>query len=104
MTETTTTQTAPEVEATPAPWLVSRGAYGALRVGPAVLPHPGRDNRYLVEALKRRERDAALIAVAPRMLRALDRAEERLQVCAYGGDEAEALDEIGAVLKLARGR
>ena len=61
---------------TPGPWVTSKGAYGALHVGPATLDHPGREvAQYAAERgrdlLAQREADAALIAAAPDMLAAL---------------------------------
>jgi len=61
---------------TPSPWATSKGAYGALHVGPATLSHPGREAaQYAAERgrdlLAQREADAALIAAAPDMLAAL---------------------------------
>jgi hypothetical protein len=62
---------------TPGPWATSKGAYGALHVGPAKLEHPGRDMvAYAAERgrdlLAQRAADAALIAAAPDMLAALE--------------------------------
>jgi hypothetical protein len=61
---------------TPGPWATSKGAYGALHVGPAKLDHPGREAaQYAAEhgrdLLAQRAADAALIAAAPEMLAAL---------------------------------
>jgi hypothetical protein len=61
---------------TPEPWEISTGAYGALRVGPAVLEHPGKARvEYALERghdlLAQRAADAALIKAAPKMLAAL---------------------------------
>ncbi len=61
---------------TPSPWATSKGAYGALHVGPAKLDHPGREAaQYAAERgrdlLAQRAADAALIAAAPDMLAAL---------------------------------
>jgi len=62
---------------TPGPWAVTKGAYGALHVGPASLAHPGKDaTHYALERgrdlLAQRTADAALIAAAPAMLEALE--------------------------------
>ena len=61
---------------TPGPWATSKGAYGALHVGPAKLDHPGREAaQYAAERgrdlLAQRAADAALIAAAPKLLTAL---------------------------------
>ncbi len=61
---------------TPGPWATSKGAYGALHVGPATLSHPGRDRALYStqrgrDLLAQRAADAALIAAAPDMLAAL---------------------------------
>ena len=61
---------------TPGPWATSKGAYGALHVGPAKLDHPGREAaQYAAERgrdlLAQRAANAALIAAAPDMLAAL---------------------------------
>ena len=61
---------------TPSPWATSKGAYGALHVGPAKLDHPGREAaQYAAERgrdlLAQRAADAALIAAAPKLLAAL---------------------------------
>ena len=66
---------------TPGPWATSKGAYGALHVGPATLSHPGREAaQYAAERgqdlLAQRAADAALIAAAPDMLAALKLAEQ----------------------------
>lgn len=53
------------------PWSRGTAPYGGVRVGPAILPHPGRDSRYLAELIAQREADAALIAAAPDLLAAL---------------------------------
>lgn len=57
---------------TPAPWTISKGAYGAIWAGPAQLPHPGKESLIRrPELLAQRDADAALIAAAPDMLNAL---------------------------------
>ena len=61
---------------TPGPWAISKGAYGALYVGPATLVHPGREAAQYAadrgrDLLAQREANAALIAAAPDMLAAL---------------------------------
>lgn len=53
---------------TPGPWTASRGAYGAIWVGPAQLPHPGKDSLYLDDRLSQREADARIIQAAPAAL------------------------------------
>lgn len=60
---------------TPSPWTIRAGGYGALFVGPATLPHPGKEMEALAQRrgdsyLARRAADAALIAAAPDMLKA----------------------------------
>lgn len=58
---------------TPGPWAITSAPYGALRAGPALIEHPGREavdyayarNRDL---LTQRAADAALIAAAPDLL------------------------------------
>lgn len=61
---------------TPGPWAITTAPYGALRVGPALLEHPGREAVEYAQArgrdlLAQRAADAALIAAAPDMLAAL---------------------------------
>lgn len=61
---------------TPGPWAITKGAYGALWAGPAMLPHPGRDMEFCAQArgasyLAERDADARLIAAAPDLLAAL---------------------------------
>lgn len=63
---------------TPGPWAVTRGAYGALHVGPATLAHPGREAAQYAAArgqdlLTQRAADAALIAAAPDLLNMCER-------------------------------
>ena len=63
---------------TPGPWATSKGAYGALHVGPAKLDHPGRDRMAYTtqhgrDLLAQRAADAALIAAAPDLLNMCDR-------------------------------
>ena len=63
---------------TPGPWATSKGAYGALHVGPAKLDHPGREAaQYAAERghdrLAQRWADAALIAAAPDLLNMCER-------------------------------
>jgi hypothetical protein len=61
---------------TPGPWAITKGAYGALNVGPASLAHPGKEATHYAldrgrDLLAQRAADAALIAAAPDMLEAL---------------------------------
>lgn len=61
---------------TPGPWAITSAPYGALRVGPALVEHPGREaveyaNARDRDLLAQRAADAALIAAAPDMLAAL---------------------------------
>lgn len=63
---------------TPSPWVTSKGAYGALHVGPATLAHPGRDRALYStqrgrDLLAQRAADAALIAAAPDLLNMCER-------------------------------
>lgn len=63
---------------TPGPWAVTKGAYGALHVGPATLAHPGRDRMLYNtqrgrDLLAQREADARLIAAAPDLLNMCER-------------------------------
>ena len=63
---------------TPSPWAITKGAYGALHVGPAKLDHPGREAaQYAAERghdlLSQRMADAALIAAAPDLLNMCER-------------------------------
>ncbi len=54
---------------TPPPWAITKGAYGALHVGPAVLAHPGKARiEYAADRghdlLAQRDADARLIHAA----------------------------------------
>ncbi|MFN7341262.1 MAG: hypothetical protein ACK5VI_09320 [Opitutia bacterium] len=58
-----------EVSPTPGPWPITKGAYGALHVGPAVLAHPGKARiEYAADRghdlLAQRDADARLIHAA----------------------------------------
>jgi hypothetical protein len=59
---------------TPAPWAITKGAYGALHVGPARLDHPGKARiEYALDngghdLLAQRDADARLIHAAHDML------------------------------------
>lgn len=58
---------------TPGPWAVTSAPYGALRVGPALVEHPGREaveyaNARDRDLLAQRAADAALVAAAPDLL------------------------------------
>lgn len=58
---------------TPGPWAITVAPYGALRVGPALLEHPGREAVEYAQArgrdlLAQRAADAVLIAAAPDLL------------------------------------
>ena len=58
---------------TPGPWAITAAPYGALRVGPALLEHPGREAVEYAQTrgrdlLAQRAADAALIAAAPDLL------------------------------------
>lgn len=58
---------------TPGPWAVTSAPYGALRAGPALIEHPGREAVEYASArgrdlLAQRAADAALIAAAPDLL------------------------------------
>ena len=75
-------------EHTPGPWAMSNAPYGALRVGPALLEHPGREAVEYAQArghdlLARRAADAALIAAAPDLL---DMCERLLNFARHYGD------------------
>jgi len=86
---------------TPSPWATSKGAYGALHVGPAKLDHPGREAaQYAAERgqdlLAQRAANARLIAAAPDMLAALMLAEQN-------ATDRTALAAIRAVIAKAKG-
>jgi hypothetical protein len=85
---------------TPGPWVTSKGAFGALHVGPAKLDHPGREAaQYAAERgrdmLSQRMADAALIAAAPDMLAAL-------QAIAATSTEEDAETALGSVQMICR--
>jgi hypothetical protein len=85
---------------TPSPWATSKGAYGALHVGPAKLDHPGREAaQYAAERgrdlLAQRAADAALIAAAPDMLAAL-------QAIAATSTEEDAETALGSIQMICR--
>ena len=61
---------------TPGPWDIKNAPYGALRGGPALLEHPGREAIEYARArghdlLAQRDADLSLILAAPDMLAAL---------------------------------
>lgn len=63
---------------TPGPWAITAAPYGALRIGPALLEHPGREAVEYAQArgrdpLAQRAADAALIAAAPDLLNMCER-------------------------------
>jgi hypothetical protein len=74
-------------------WPIERGAYGALRVGPAVLPHPGKDrpDEVLARLIDERAETAAVIAAAPRMAALL---AEIARVTTEHGNGAAQLDSL----------
>jgi hypothetical protein len=78
---------------TPAPWAITKGAYGSLHVGPAKLDHPGKARvEYALDRgghdlLAQRAADAVLIAAAPKMLAALKQCADWF---AAGGAEPDA--------------
>jgi hypothetical protein len=87
---------------TPGPWATSKGAYGALHVGPAKLDHPGREAaQYAAERgrdlLAQREADAALIAAAPDMLARLNSIIDTIETLgdATGHHLTNAIYDIG---------
>jgi hypothetical protein len=69
---------------TPPPWAITKGAYGALHVGPARLDHPGKARiEYALDngghdLLAQRDADARLIHAAHDMLATLKWAEQRI--------------------------
>lgn len=92
---------------TPGPWATSKGAYGALHVGPATLAHPGRDRALYStqrgrDLLAQRAADAALIETAPDMLAAL---QALLGVAETIDDDTicAVLDNARAVIAKAKG-
>jgi hypothetical protein len=78
---------------TPPPWVITKGKYGALLVGPARLDHPGKARvEYALDhgghdLLAQRAADAVLIAAAPKMLAALKQCADWF---AAGGAEPDA--------------
>jgi hypothetical protein len=85
---------------TPSPWVTSKGAYGALHVGPVTLAHPGREvAQYAAERgrdlLAQRAADVALIAAAPDMLAAL-------QAIAATSTEEDAETALGSIQMICR--
>jgi len=85
---------------TPGPWAIKQGTYGALRVGPAKLDHPGREAaQYAAERgqdmLAQRWANAQLIAAAPDMLAAL-------QAIAATSTEDDAETALGSIQMICR--
>ena len=83
---------------TPGPWVVTSAPYGALRVGPALLEHPGREALAYTSArgrdlMAQRAADAALIAAALDMLQAL----RDIAAATTGDDSETALAEIQGI-------
>lgn len=83
---------------TPGPWAMSNAPYGALRVGPALLEHPGREAVEYAQTrgrdlLAQRAADAALIAAAPDMLQAL----RDIAATSTGYDSEEIIAEIQGI-------
>jgi len=84
---------------TPGPWAITKGAYGALHVGPATLAHPGKEaTQYALERgrdlLAQRAADAALIAAAPDLLDAL----ENIILCCDANDSASLANALADAL------
>lgn len=83
---------------TPGPWAITAALYGALRVGPTLLEHPGREAVEYAQArdrdlLAQRAADAALIAAAPDMLQAL----RDIAATSTGYDSEEIIAEIQGI-------
>jgi hypothetical protein len=95
---------------TPAPWAITKGAYGALHVGPARLDHPGKARiEYALDngghdLLAQRDADARLIEAAPKMLAALWAIANRLEEMGLASDTRPAYDKAIAALRDATGR
>ena len=75
---------------TPGPWHITKGAFGDLHVGPAILQHPEQERVEYAEArgldlVARRLADANLVATAPNMLAAL----KYVLACIECGDPAD---------------
>ena len=87
---------------TPPPWAITKGAYGALLVGPARLDHPGKARiEYALDhgghdLLAQRDADARLIHAAHDMLAALKLAEQN-------ATDRTALAAIRAAIAKAQG-
>jgi len=84
---------------TPGPWAITKGAYGALHVGPASLAHPGKEAAHYAlergrDLLAQRAADAALIAAAPAMLDAL----ENIILCCDASDSASLANALADAL------
>lgn len=82
------TQLSQVFRVTPGPWAVTSAPYGALRAGPALVEHPGREAVEYAQArgrdlLAQRAADATLIAAAPDLL---DMCERLLNFARYYGD------------------
>lgn len=85
-----------------APWDKRPGPYGSLWVGPAQLPHPGREHPRLEEKLAEREADAALIGAALPMLAALQEAETALIYAISLCDDPRMRDRLNAKVNTIR--
>lgn len=83
---------------TPGPWAISKGAYGALHVGPAVLAHPGKARVEYAQdhgghdLLAQRDADARLIHAAHDMRAILS--DLTTVWDAYDADGPVPLDQI----------
>jgi hypothetical protein len=96
---------------TPPPWDITKGAYGALRVGPARLDHPGKARiEYALDhgchdLLAQRDADARLIHAAHDMLAALKRIKIVMDGIVHPGcrHPDDALSEVEAAIAKAEG-
>ncbi len=94
---------------TPPPWAITKGAYGALHVGPARLDHPGKARiEYALDhgghdLLAQRDAGARLIHAAHDMLAALKWAASRLEFNNFQDDEEDVLKDIYAAIAKAEG-
>ena len=92
---------------TPGPWLITKGAFGDLLVGPAILQHPEQEMVEYAEArgldlVARRKADAALIRAALGMQEGLREILDWIKKARHewGPHPEDVFDEVERITQL----